>query len=111
MLHKVGYDRSNHAIEPKGVLIRMEIIKRASAGTMESSDAYVEIEPAQSGITVELESVVLAQFGDQIRETVLDVLADQGVEQATVRVIDRGALECVIRARVEAAICRGREEV
>ena len=89
----------------------MEIIKRASAGTMESSDAYVEIEPAQSGITVELESVVLAQFGDQIRETVLDVLADQGVEQATVRVIDRGALECVIRARVEAAICRGREEV
>ena len=111
MLHKVGYDRSNNAIEPKGVLIRMEIIKRASAGTMESSDAYVEIEPAQSGITVELESVVLAQFGDQIRETVLDVLADQGVEQATVRVIDRGALECVIRARVEAAICRGREEV
>ena len=110
MLHKVGYDRSNHAIEPKGVLIRMDIIKRASAGTMESSDAYVEIEPAQSGITVELESVVLAQFGDQIRETVLDVLADQGVEQATVRVIDRGALECVIRARVEAAICRGREE-
>ena len=89
----------------------MDIIKRASAGTMESSDAYVEIEPAQSGITVELESVVLAQFGDQIRETVLDVLADQGVEQATVRVIDRGALECVIRARVEAAICRGREEV
>ena len=89
----------------------MEIIKRASAGTMESSDAYVEIEPAQSGITVELESVVLAQFGDQIRETVLDVLADQGVEHAAVRVIDRGALECVIRARVEAAICRGREEV
>ena len=111
MLHKVGYDRSNHAIEPKGVLIRMDIIKRASAGTMESSDAYVEIEPAQSGITVELESVVLAQFGDQIRDTVLDVLADQGVEQAAVRVIDRGALECVIRARVEAAICRGREEV
>jgi citrate lyase subunit gamma (acyl carrier protein) len=89
----------------------MDIKKRASAGTMESSDAYVEIEPAEKGISVELESVVLAQFGDQIRETVLDVLADQGVEQAAVRVIDRGALECVIRARVEAAICRGREEV
>ena len=89
----------------------MEIKKIASAGTMESSDAYVEIEPAENGISVELESVVLAQFGDQIRETVLDVLADQGVEHANLRVIDRGALECVIRARVEAAICRGREEV
>ena len=26
----------------------MEIIKNASAGTMESSDAYVEIEPAET---------------------------------------------------------------
>lgn len=86
----------------------MEIKKRASAGTMESSDAYVEIEPAQDGIALELESVVLAQFGDQIRETVLDVLNSEGVHSAHVRVSDRGALECVIRARVEAAIYRGR---
>lgn len=88
----------------------MDIKKRASAGTMESSDAYVEIEPAAEGIRLELESVVLAQFGDQIRETVLDVLAQEGVENACVRLIDRGALECVIRARVEAAVCRGRED-
>ena len=86
----------------------MDIIKRASAGTMESSDAYVEIEPAENGISVELESVVLAQFGDQIRETVLDVLADQGVEHANLRVIDRGALECVLRARLETAVLRGK---
>ena len=88
----------------------MDIKRRASAGTMESSDAYVEIEPAQKGITLEVESVVLAQFGDQIRETVLDVLAQQGVETAAVRIVDRGALECVIRARVEAAVGRGRRE-
>lgn len=86
----------------------MDIKKRASAGTMESSDAYVEIEPAANGIALELESVVLAQFGEQIRRTVLEVLADEGVEHARVRIIDRGALECVIRARVEAAVCRGR---
>jgi len=33
------------------------------------------------------------------------------VECANVRVVDRGALECVIRARVETAILRGKEAV
>ena len=87
----------------------MEIIKSASAGTMESSDAYVEIEPADS-LSVELESVVQEQFGDDIRAVVGEVLKGNGVEKAKVRVIDRGALECVIRARVETAIVRGKGE-
>ena len=86
----------------------MEILKRASAGTMESSDAYVEIEPAEEGILIQLESVVQAQFGDSIRAAVQDVLQSEGVQSASLRIIDRGALECVIRARVEAAICRGK---
>ena len=86
----------------------MEIIKSASAGTLESSDAYVEIEPGV-GITVSLESVVEKQFGDKIRGAVREVLREQGVENAAVHVIDRGALECVIRARVETAILRGKE--
>ena len=87
----------------------MEIVRSASAGTMESSDAYVEIEPAQT-LQDELESVVQEQFGDEIRRVVGEVLQESGVEKASVRVIDRGALECVIRARVETAILRGREE-
>ena len=87
----------------------MEIIKNASAGTMESSDAYVEIEPAES-LQVQLESVVQEQFGQQIEAVVAEVLKDNGVEKATVRVIDRGALECVIRARVQTAILRGKGE-
>ena len=33
----------------------MEIIRCASAGTMESSDAYVEIEPCEKGIQINLE--------------------------------------------------------
>lgn len=88
----------------------MEILKNAVAGTMESSDAYVEIEPA-AGLTVQLESVVQEQFGNDIRAAVEDVLAENGVKNANVRVIDRGALECVIRARVETAICRGKGDV
>ena len=87
----------------------MEIVKIASAGTMESSDAYVEIEPAAS-LDIQLESVVQEQFGDDIRAVVCEVLRDNGVEGAAVRVVDRGALECVIRARVETAILRGRGE-
>ena len=86
----------------------MEIVKCASAGTMESSDAYVEIEPSEEGILIQLESVVQAQFGDSIRAAVRDVLDTEGVTNASLRIIDRGALECVIQARVEAAICRGR---
>ena len=83
----------------------MEIVKMASAGTMESSDAYVEIEPA-STLDIQLESVVYEQFGDEIRKVVSEVLEDNGVKNANVRIVDRGALECVIRARVETAVLR-----
>ena len=89
----------------------MDILKRASAGTMESSDAYIEIEPSETGLSIQLESVVLGQFGDSIDRTVREVLAEQGVANANVRVIDRGALECVLRARVETAVLRAKEEV
>ena len=87
----------------------MEIVRNASAGTMESSDAYVEIEPGTGKVEIRLESVVAQQFGDSIRAVVEEVLSEQGVENANVRVVDRGALECVLRARVETAVLRGKE--
>ncbi|MBR6792982.1 MAG: citrate lyase acyl carrier protein [Clostridia bacterium] len=86
-----------------------DIKRSASAGTMESSDAYVEIRPAE-GLNIQLESVVAAQFGEEITAAVREVLAENGVEKADVRVVDRGALECVIRARVETAVLRGKGE-
>ena len=89
----------------------MDIIKCASAGTMESSDAYVEIEPGEDGLQIQLESVVLGQFGDAIHRTINEVLTELGVEKARVRVVDQGALECVLRARVETAVLRGKGEV
>ena len=76
---------------------------------MESSDAYVEIEPGENGIEIELESVVLEQFGEAIETVIRDVMAGQKVENAKVRVVDRGALECVLRARLETAVLRGKE--
>ena len=89
----------------------MKIVKYATAGTLESSDASVEIEPGENGVTIQLESVVLEQFGEAIEYAVRDVLNNLGVEQAQVRIADRGALECVIRARVETAVIRGKGDV
>lgn len=87
----------------------MDIVKNACAGTMESSDAYVEIEPANT-LNIQLESVVKQQFGDEILRVVGEVLQENAVDKANVRIVDRGALECVIRARVETAIARGKGE-
>ena len=87
-----------------------EITKRATAGTMESSDAYIEISPAENGLEISLDSVVQQQFGEDILKVVNEVLADCGVKSAKVNVIDKGALDCVIRARVETAVMRGRGE-
>ena len=88
----------------------VDIIRSASAGTMESSDVYVEIEPAENGLEIHLESVVKGQFGDAIQSVVKEVLTQCGVEKARVSVNDRGALDCVIRARVETAVLRGRSD-
>lgn len=84
------------------------LLQKSSAGTMESSDVLVEMEPAD-GLHIEIESAVYQQFGQAIEQTVRGVLREQGVENARVRLTDRGALECVIRARVETAIRRGKE--
>ena len=86
-----------------------EIVRKVSAGTLESSDVYVEIAPGGDGVDMELESVVKEQFGPAIAQVVYDVLREHGVARARVRLVDRGALDCVIRARVETAILRGKE--
>ena len=87
-----------------------EIVRRATAGTLESSDAYVELEPGAGEIEIELDSVVEGQFGAQIRRVVAEVLDEQGVGSARVKLVDRGALDCVIRARVETAVAHAKGE-
>lgn len=85
-----------------------EIIQRATAGTLESSDVFVSLEPNASGLDIEIDSVVLGQFGDAIRKVVEEVLSEQEVQHAKLSIVDRGALDCVIRARVETAVLRGK---
>ena len=88
----------------------MEITGNAVAGTLESSDVFLEIRPNDKGIEIELNSIVMNQYGDEIRDVIKDVLKEMRVENAHVRANDRGALECVIRARVQTAVLRAGKE-
>ena len=85
----------------------MELKKPAVAGTLESSDVQITLRPNPGqGIQIELQSDVKALFGQAIEETVRAVLAEFGVQDALVDVNDKGALDFVIRARMECAGCR-----
>lgn len=85
----------------------MRLEKAGIAGTMESSDVMVTVKPnPEQGIVIEIDSSVVAQYGDEMRETVHETLKQFDVEDAVVELKDRGALNCVIRARMQTALCR-----
>lgn len=87
----------------------MEIKKTATAGSLESSDAYVQVSPASGGIAIDIESVVINQFGEEIRRVAQEVLKEHQVDNVSLTINDRGAVECVLRARIETALVRGSE--
>ncbi|WP_061707930.1 citrate lyase acyl carrier protein [Pseudenterobacter timonensis] len=90
----------------------MEMKKEALAGTLESSDAMVRIGPSdEPGIQLELESLVKQQFGAAIELVVRETLASLGVTRARVAIDDKGALDCILRARVQAAALRAAGQV
>ena len=84
----------------------MEIQKPAVAGTLESSDAQVTVEPGEGSLELDLSSSVMNQYGRQIKATVLETLERLGVTDARVTVVDKGALDCTLKARVECAVFR-----
>ena len=84
----------------------MEIVNAAIAGTLESSDVQVTVEPSGGGIAVDISSNVLNQYGRQIKAVVLDTLNILGVKSAKITVVDQGALDCTIKARTECAVYR-----
>ena len=78
----------------------------AVAGTLESSDAQVTVEPGEGSLELDLSSSVMNQYGRQIKATVLETLERLGVTDARVTVVDKGALDCTLKARVECAVFR-----
>ena len=84
----------------------MEIIKPAMAGTLESSDAQVTVEPGNGSVELTLESAVIHQFGNRIRQVIMETLEHLEVDNVKISVVDKGALDCTLRARVEGAVYR-----
>lgn len=87
----------------------MNIITTGVAGTMESSDIIVTVEPNASGIELSLESDVMQQFGKQIEKVIRQTLEELGVKNAKVSAVDKGALDCTVAARTMAAAYRAAE--
>ena len=84
----------------------MEITRPAVAGTLQSSDCQVMIEEGDGKVEFSLESSVINQYGNQIRKVALETLENLGVNNAKVKIVDKGALDCTIKARIEAAVYR-----
>ena len=87
-----------------------KIIKMAKAGSVESNDILIMISPGEGKLELEVESVVYKQFGESIKEVILNTLHDEGVTDAKVIAKDKGALDFTIKARVKACVRRGSDQ-
>lgn len=87
----------------------MKITKKAQAGTMQSSDLMVFLEPAEE-LLIEVDSTVKIQFGHLIQAKIDEVLKKLSVTSGHIKVSDRGALDYAIAARLETAIRRASGE-
>lgn len=86
----------------------MKPLTSSQAGTFESSDLIVLIEPMDDndGRKIEIESIVLLQYGDNLKSIVNEMLDQYKLTNIHLIIKDKGALEPVVRARLETAILR-----
>ena len=82
-------------------------INNSHAGTFESGHILIQLLPSErEGIEIDLESSVARQFGEQIKKIISSTLNECGITDVRVKAVDKGALDCTIRARVTAAAVR-----
>ena len=85
----------------------VNILTSVVAGSLESSDVLVSLAPSQNGeLDLQIESIVIKQFGRRIHAVAEEMLRRQSVQSGMIRIQDRGALECTLRARLETALAR-----
>ena len=86
----------------------MKIIKSAQAGSFESSDIMILIEPVAEGLgrKIEMDTSVMLQFGDKIHEIIIKKLDEYKITDIHLIAKDKGALDTTIEARLETAIKR-----
>lgn len=85
-----------------------ELLHPAAAGTDESGDVVVTVAPAAQTRIV-LHTALRAQFGEAMERTAREVLQAHQLT-ALVELHDRGALDWIIRARLETALARAQED-
>ncbi len=84
--------------------------RSAQAGSLESGDVLVRVAPSPLGeLSVSVESKVSPRFSQAIERAVRETAAELGVQAACFEVVDRGALDFVLRARVKTALKRAME--
>ncbi|MCT4587863.1 MAG: citrate lyase acyl carrier protein [Carboxylicivirga sp.] len=86
----------------------MELKIKAQAGSFESSDILVMVEPVENGAgrIIELKSIVMQQFGDDLLKQIHADLDKFGISDVRLIVNDKGALPPTISARLETALKR-----
>ncbi len=86
----------------------MNLKVKAQAGSFESSDVLIMIEPVESGSgrIIELKSIVMQQFGDDLLAQIHADLDNFDVRDVRVIVNDKGALPPTVSARLETALKR-----
>ena len=87
----------------------MSAVRTGQAGTVESMDCLVTISESGDARVIEIAGSGAVRFKGAIEATinsVLDDLNNPGIPSPKVTVQDNGALDVVLRARVEAAYRR-----
>jgi citrate lyase subunit gamma (acyl carrier protein) len=91
----------------------MEIVNKAQAGSFESSDILILAEPVEKGVgrTIDLNSDVLKQYGEDIVSLINKTLDKYSVSDIHLVLKDKGAINTVICARIETVLKRASNQV
>lgn len=82
-------------------------IVMAKAGTLESGDISIVVMPNKTDKNnIELESIVMLQYGETITNLLNKILADYQVVGLDIKAFDRGAVDFTIEARLTTALLR-----
>ncbi len=77
----------------------------SQCGSIESSDCLIRLYDGK-GIEIHIESIVIKQYGAQIRKVIFDVLGYYNLNDIKVEINDVGALDYTIKARLMCALRR-----
>ena len=77
----------------------------AIAGTLESNDCLITVRK-QKGRKIIIDSIVFEQFGKEIEEVITKVLNENNINDIFVNIVDKGALDYTIEARLKTALKR-----